>query len=61
VTAVSLPHDRYSGQVRGFGFVEMPNDDDAQKAITELNGSKFKGRYLTVNEARQGPAERRAG
>ena len=61
VSAVSLPQDRYSGQKRGFGFVEMASDAEGQKAITELSGSKIRGRTLVVNEARQRPAERRAG
>ena len=44
--------DRYSGRSRGFGFVEMPNDEEATKAINELSGRDFSGRALTVNEAR---------
>src|SRR5262245_40567168 len=44
--------DRDTGRSRGFGFVEMPSDDEASKAIQALNGSQFKGRPLTVNEAR---------
>jgi len=53
--------DRETGRSRGFGFVEMVNDDEAQKAIDALNGKDFKGRALTVNEARpreeRGPGE----
>lgn len=60
VTSVGLPHDRYSGKGRGFGFVEMPNDEEAQKAIRELNRAKLRGRTLVVNEALRGP-DRRAG
>ncbi len=41
-----------SGRSKGFGFVEMENDDDAQKAIDQMNGSDFKGRKLVVSEAR---------
>ena len=41
-----------SGRSKGFGFVEMENDDDAQKAIDEMAGSDFKGRKLVVSEAR---------
>lgn len=52
VSSVDIVTDRYSGQSKGFGFVEMPNADEAQKAITELNGQPLKGRALTVNEAR---------
>jgi RNA recognition motif-containing protein len=50
--------DRETGRSRGFGFVEMENDAEAQKAIEELNGADFKGRPLTVNEAR--PREERS-
>ncbi len=45
--------DRFTGQARGFGFVEMPNDDEADAAIAALNGSSFGGRTLVVNEARE--------
>lgn len=41
-----------SGRSKGFGFVEMENDDDAQKAIDQLNGTDYKGRKLVVSEAR---------
>jgi RNA recognition motif-containing protein len=44
--------DRETGRSRGFGFVEMENDAEAQKAIDALNGTPFRGRPLTVNEAR---------
>jgi RNA recognition motif-containing protein len=44
--------DRATGRSRGFGFVEMPNNDEAEKAITALNGKDSGGRSLTVNEAR---------
>jgi RNA recognition motif-containing protein len=45
------------GQSRGFGFVEMANDAEAQRAIEALNGTQFQGRTLTVNEAK--PREQR--
>src|ERR1700736_6164978 len=51
--------DRETGRSRGFGFVEMDNDGEAQKAIDALNGQDFRGRALTVNEAR--PREDRGG
>ena len=51
--------DRESGRSRGFGFVEMDNDGEAQKAIDALNGTDFRGRPLTVNEAK--PREERGG
>jgi RNA recognition motif-containing protein len=44
--------DRETGRSRGFGFVEMANDAEAQRAIDALNGADFRGRPLTVNEAR---------
>ena len=52
VTSVNIIKDRYSGQSRGFGFVEMPTKAKGQAAITGLNGKELKGRRLTVNEAR---------
>lgn len=44
--------DRETGRSRGFGFVTMPNDDEANAAISALNGKEFDGRTITVNEAR---------
>lgn len=44
--------DRETGRAKGFGFVEMPNADEAQKAIADLNGKDFLGRALNVNEAK---------
>ena len=52
VTSVNLIKDQYSGQPRGFGFVEMPSASDAQAAIAGLHGKALMGRTLTVNEAR---------
>jgi RNA recognition motif-containing protein len=52
VDSVKIITDRDSGQSKGFGFVEMGSDDEAQKAIKELNGKDLGGRSLTVNEAR---------
>ena len=52
VETVNLMRDMATGQARGFGFVEMASDDEAQKAITLLNDRDFGGRNLTVNEAR---------
>jgi len=57
VTTASIIKDKYSGQSRGFGFVEMPNREEAERAIAALNGQELKGRPLTVNEAR--PREER--
>ena len=52
VVSAKIITDKYSGQSRGFGFVEMANDEDALSAISELDSSEFGGRKLTVNEAR---------
>ena len=52
VEKVTVMRDAASGRARGFGFVEMSSDEDAQKAITELNEYQLGGRGLTVNEAR---------
>ncbi len=61
VTSAKLITDKYSGQSRGFGFVEMPNDEEANAAMEKLNGSDFGGRKLTVNEARPMEARPRSG
>jgi cold-inducible RNA-binding protein len=58
VTNVNLLKDKFTGQPRGFGFVDMALDAEAQKAIHELNGRELRGRKLTVNQAR--PREERA-
>jgi RNA recognition motif-containing protein len=52
VTSCSIIKDKFSGDSRGFGFVEMSNKAEADKAISALNGKELKGRTLTVNEAR---------
>ena len=52
VTSATLIKDKYTGKSRGFGFVEMPSDEEAQAAIQGLNGTELTGRTLTVNEAR---------
>jgi cold-inducible RNA-binding protein len=52
VDRVSIVTDRDTGQARGFGFVEMGNDAEGQKAISGLNGKDLDGRALNVNEAR---------
>ena len=52
VTSVSILQDRETGRSRGFGFVEMANQADTTKAISMFSGKDFKGRALTVNEAR---------
>jgi cold-inducible RNA-binding protein len=52
VDRVNIITDRDTGQARGFAFVEMPNSNEAQSAITALNGTDLHGRSLNVNEAR---------
>ena len=52
VQSASIITDKVSGQSRGFGFVEMPNKAEAEKAIASLNGKDLKGRALKVNEAK---------
>lgn len=59
VERVSIVTDRDTGQPRGFGFVEMTNNDEAERAIAALNGRDFGGRDLNVNEAR--PKTERSG
>ena len=53
VEEVKLITDRDTGRPRGFGFVELGNSEDADRAIRELNGSELDGRQLNVNEARE--------
>jgi RNA recognition motif-containing protein len=52
VTEVRLIKDKFSGESKGFGFVEMPSKAEAEKAIEEMNGKEFMGKVLNVNEAR---------
>jgi RNA recognition motif-containing protein len=59
VDRVSIITDRDTGRSRGFAFVEMANDDEAERAINALNGTDFGGRKINVNEAR--PREERGG
>ena len=59
VASARVITDKFTGQSRGFGFVEMSSDEEAQKAIAALNGTQMDGRTLTVNEAR--PQEPRSG
>ena len=58
VSSVRIITDRETRRSKGFGFVDMPNDEEAKKAIEELNGKEVSGRTLRVNEAR--PREERA-
>lgn len=58
VESATIISDKMTGRSKGFGFVEMSSDEEAQKAIDMFNGKEFEGRNLTVNEAR--PMEPRA-
>ena len=60
VSSAAVITDRYSGQSKGFGFIEFENDEEADKAIEMLNGKDFQGREIVVNEARpQEPRDNR--
>lgn len=52
VTEATVVEDKFSGQSKGFGFVEMPSNEEAQSAISRFNGKSVDGRSLTVNEAK---------
>jgi RNA recognition motif-containing protein len=59
VSSVNIITDKFTGRSRGFGFVEMSNNDEAKTAIERFNGHEMQGRALTVNEAK--PQEPRSG
>ena len=59
VASANIITDKLSGESRGFAFVEMPTDDEAEKAITGLNGKDMKGQTLNVNKARPRPDRNR--
>jgi RNA recognition motif-containing protein len=71
VSTAKIIIDKYSGKSKGFGFVEMPNEAEAKKAIEELNGAEVQGRKIIVNESiertdrrrdfRGGDSDRRGG
>ena len=61
VTSASIIKDKFSNQSKGFGFVEMPVKEEAQAAISGMNGKEMKGRTLNVNEARPRSDDRRGG
>ena len=60
VESVNIIRDKFTGESRGFGFVEMPSKSEAEKAIGEMNGKDLQGRAVNVNEARP-RTERRGG
>lgn len=61
VASVSIVTDKYTGQAKGFGFVEMTTDSEAASAINALNGTMMGGRNLTVNEAKPREERPRSG
>ena len=62
VLSARIISDKFSGRSKGFGFVEMSSDDDAERATSALNGKDFEGRNIVVSEARpQAPRDSRAG
>ncbi|UCG09052.1 MAG: RNA-binding protein [Desulfobacterales bacterium] len=64
VDSVKIIKDKYSGQSKGFGFVEMPSAEEGRTAINDLNGKELGGRTLNVNEARprsEGDRGKRSG
>lgn len=61
VTSAAVIKDKFSGESRGFGFVEMASKEEAEKAIAALNGTDLKGRAISVNEARPRTDDRRGG
>ena len=61
ISSAKIVKDKYSGQPRGFGFVEMPNQAEAQEAIKSLNGKELLGKQMSVNEARPRTDRGRSG
>ena len=61
VSNINIIKDRFSGESRGFGFVEMPTKTEAEAAIEGLNGQEIQGRAVNVNEARPRTENRRSG
>lgn len=60
VESVKIVSDRYTGKSKGFGFIVMPDDKEAQSAVDAMNGQELNGRPITVNESRK-PEENRGG
>ncbi len=61
VTSTKIIMDRATGRSKGYGFIEMPNDEEANKAIEELNGSEVDGREIVVNVAQERKRDDRRG
>jgi len=60
IVSVNLIMDRYSGRSKGFAFIDMPNNSEADKAIKALNKSMFNGREIKVNQVQQSRRDKRA-
>jgi RNA recognition motif-containing protein len=61
VESVNIVKDRFTGEARGFGFVEMPSDEEGKAAIAEMDGKELKGRVINVDQARPRTGPRRGG
>lgn len=61
VSSVKVIKDRFTGEPRGFGFIEMPEQEEAKTAMESLNGNELKGKAIIVNEARSRTEKRRHG
>lgn len=61
VTKIKLIKDKFTNELKGFGFVEMPVQSEAAEAIAQMNGKNFEGQRLRVNEAREPEARPRTG
>lgn len=60
VTSVKIITDKFTGRSKGFGFIEMPDDEQAKKAIEELNGAELAGRSIVVNKSEERKDDRRS-
>jgi len=61
VESVTIIKDRFTGEPRGFGFIEMPSKDEAQTAISQMNGKTLRGQAIKVSEAQARKQDRRGG
>jgi len=61
ITSIKVIKDKFTGEPRGFGFIEMPGKQQAKSAMDALNGSELKGKKIIVNEARDRTDKRRGG
>jgi RNA recognition motif-containing protein len=61
VVSARIITDKFSGRSKGFGFVEMASDDEAERAVNALNGTDFEGRNIVVSEARPQPPRNSSG